>query len=146
MRIKANRQELLDVVARAASVAPTSSPLDILKGILLETDGRTKRLTVLATNLEIALEQKLPCDTAEDDELVVNAKLFAGMLRQLEGETVELRRLPGSALLSVKGGRTEYTVPVFERNEFPHMEIPFPEDTITVSGVPIMAKRTVFAV
>ena len=146
MRVNANRQELLDVAARAATIAPTSSPVDILKGVLLETDGAAKLLTVMATNMEIALEQKLPCDTAEDDELVVNAKLFAGMLGQLEGETVELRRLPGSALLSVKGGRAEYTVPVFERKEFPHMEIPFPEDTITVTGIPSMAKRTVFAV
>ena len=146
MKINANRQELSDVVNRAASVSPASSPVDILKGVLLETDAAAKRLTVTATNKEITLEQKLPCDASEDDELVVNAKLFAGMLEQLDGESVELRRVPGSSLLSVKGGRAEYTVPVFERKEFPRTEIPFPEDTIQVTGIPGMAKRSVFAV
>jgi len=106
LNITMNRAELLSTAQRAAAIAPADSPLESLRGTLLEANAATGTLTLTATNLETALEQSLSCPTAEDDALVVDAKLLAGMLERLPGDTVELKRRPGVPVLSLLGGQT----------------------------------------
>lgn len=144
MKVTVNRAELLAAAKRAANVASPTSPLDALKGTLMETNG-TGELSLSATNLELFLEQKVPCTSADEDGFVINAKLLEEMLSLLGGETVDFRRDAGTSAVSVSSGDAKYTIPVMERGSFPKMEIPFPEDTVTVSGIPTMARRSVFA-
>ncbi len=145
MNITMNRAELLSAAQKAAAIASESAPLESLKGALLETSAASNTLTITATNIETSLEQKLSCPTGEDDAVVMNAKLLAGMLGLMSGETVELRRLPESRVLSLRSGETAYEWTIIERGEFPKMQFPFPEDTVTVRGIPSMARRTMFA-
>jgi len=145
LNITMNRAELLSTAQRAAAIAPADSPLESLRGTLLEANAATGTLTLTATNLETALEQSLSCPTAEDDALVVDAKLLAGMLERLPGDTVELKRTPGVPVLSLRGGQTGYDIAIWERGSFPKLEVPFPEDTVKLSGIPSMARHTMFA-
>jgi len=140
-----NRAELLSAAQRAAAVASEDAPLEPLKGVLLETDAAAGTLTLTATNIETSLEQKLSCSTGEDDAVVMNAKLLAGMLRLMSGETAELRRKPGTRLLTLSSGETIYNWSIGERGEFPKIELPFPEDTVKLAGIPSMARQTMFA-
>lgn len=144
MRAVLNRAEFLSAAKRGENIAPHDSPLDVLKGLLLEVDAKGT-LTMTATNLEVTLEQKIPCQATEDDAIVLNARLAAAMLDRLAGDTVEVERQPGKPQIYFRSGDAEYLVPVWERASYPKLEIPFPEDTVTVSGIPSMAKRTVFA-
>lgn len=151
MKFILNRAELLSAVKRGENIVPHDSPMDVLKGLLWELDaGKTLSdtkgtLTMTATNLEITLEQKIPCEVYESDAFVLNARLAAAMLEKLAGDTVELERIPGKPVLYLHSGDAEYLVPIWERASYPKLEIPFPEDTVKVSGIPGMAKRTVFA-
>ncbi len=61
MNVVMNRMELLSAAKCAANIAPAESPLDVLRGVLLETDAAAMTLT--ATNMEVALEQKAPSPT-----------------------------------------------------------------------------------
>ena len=94
---------------------------------------------------ETSLEQKLVCTVGEDDALVMNAKLLAGMLGLMSGETAQLRRRPGTRVLTLRSGETIYSWGIGERGEFPKIELPFPEDTVKLSGIPSMARQTMFA-
>ncbi len=67
------------------------------------------------------------------------------MLEKLPGETVELHRESRGLILHLRSGDAEYAVFIFERGSYPKPEIPFPEDTVKVSGIPTLARRTVFA-
>ncbi len=145
MNITMNRAELLHAARRAAAIAPSKSPLESLKGVLLETDAAHKALVLTATNLEVALKQKLDCAVQEDDALAVDAALLAGMLEKLSGDTVELRREPGESRLTVRSGDSIYSVSVWERSSYPEAGIPAVTDFVRASGIPSMARRTVFA-
>lgn len=145
MRVTINRAELLNAAKRAAAIAASSSPVKELTCALLETDAASGKLTVTSTNMETSLEQKIRCTSHEEDALAVNAKLLAAMLEKLPGETAELRRKGRSPTLHLSGGDAEYAVSVFERGSYPKPELPFPEDTVKVSGIPALARRTVFA-
>lgn len=144
MNVTLNRVELLTAAKRAANIAPSESPLDVLRGVLLEADTNT--LTLSTTNMEIALEQKIPCTPKDADALVINADLFMQMVEKLGGETVELRRDGNGQPLCLTSEAAVFHVPVLERSSFPKVDIPFPEDTVQVTGIPGMARRTVFAV
>ncbi|MCI8913983.1 MAG: hypothetical protein HFF38_07635 [Lawsonibacter sp.] len=145
MNITMNRAELLHAVRRAAAVVPNSSPLEVLKGVLLEADVANKALTLTATNLEVTLKQKLDCAAREDDALAIDARLLAGMLEKLPGDTVELRRNPGDNRVIVESGDAKYSVSVWERSSYPKAEIPAVTNLVRASGIPSMARRTVFA-
>lgn len=145
MKLTLNRAEFLSAVKRGESIAPRDSALDILKGLLLEADSASGKLTITATNLEITLEQKIPCSVSEDGSIVLNARLASSMLEKLAGDVVTLERIPGKLLLYLRSSDAEYLIPIWERNSYPKLEIPFPEDTVLVGGIPGMARRTVFA-
>lgn len=145
MNITMNRAELLHAVKRGLAVAPTNSPLEVLKGVCLEVDAASKSLVLTATNLEVTLKQKLACDTQEDDALVIDTKLLAGMLEKLPGKTVKLERKPGDSRVIVESGDARYSVSVWERSSYPKTEIPAVSNLVRASGIPSMARRTVFA-
>ena len=145
MNITMNRAELLHAVRRAVNVVPINSPLETLKGVCLEVTAASKSLVLTATNLEVTLKQKLTCDAREDDALVIDAKLLAGMLEKLPGDTVKLERKPGDSRVIVKSGDARYSVSVWERSSYPKTEIPAVTNLVRASGIPSMAKRTVFA-
>ena len=142
MKITVNRQELLSAAQDAAKIAPSVSPLDILKCALLSAeDGR---LTVAATNIETALERRIPVEIQEEGSAVIDAKMLCGMLDLLEDEAISITG--ESHKLTVKGKTASYVMAVQDAGDYPRMEIPFPEDTVPVTGIPAMARRTVFAV
>ena len=145
MRAVINRAELLAAARRAASIAPVASPVEVLKGVLLEMGRESGTIAVTSTNLELSLVEWLSGAVGEDDAIVVNAKLFAQMLEKLADDTVTLTREGNRPVLSLQSGTAEFTVPVFERGSYPRPDMPFPEDTVSVSGIPAMTRRTVFA-
>lgn len=143
--ITVNRAELLATVKRATTIAPPDSPLDVLKGVLLESDSARKMLTVTSTNLEIALVEKIPCSAQEDGALVYSARTLAEMLQRLPEDTVEISRKENRGRMTLTSGSVSYEVDVWDRGAFPKPDLPFPEDTVKVSGIPAVAQHTVFA-
>ena len=146
MNITINRMEMLDTARRMASIAPADSPLDVLHGVLLEADAGSGRLALTATSLELALMEQLPCTAVESGTFAIDAQMLTGMVEKLPEDTVEIIHPEGGAAVTLRSGCAHYTVPIWPRSSFPKPEIPFPEDTVQVSGIPDMAKRTVFAV
>lgn len=145
MNITINRAEMLCAVKRASAIAPADSPLDVLRGVLLEADAASGKLTVTSTNLEVTLEEKLPCSVREDGALVFSAKMLAEMLSRLPLDTVQICRAENRGRMKLQSDNACYEVDVWDRGAFPKPEIPFPEDTIKLSGIPAMAQHTVFA-
>ena len=142
-----NRKELLDAASQAALIAPSHSPLKELQCALLESDPTQGYVNITATNMEVTLKRRLPVHSQTDTDysFAVNAKLFAAMLAALGDETVTIA-LDQNNQLEVSSGSASYCVSVLSGNRYPRMEIPFPDDTVQVSGVPAMVQRTAFAV
>lgn len=144
MKAILNRLELLSLAKAADSIAPNLAAMDALKGVLLEADDDGK-VTVAATNLEVALERRMNAEILQPGQLVLNARLFADMLELLGGETVTISGEDGKRV-EITSESAGYSIPALPAKSFPRMEIPFPEDTVPVTGIPAMARRTVFAV
>lgn len=145
MLITVDRAEFLAAIKRATAIAPPDSPLDVLKGVLLETDSTRKMLIVTSTNLEVSLVEQLPCSAQENGALVYSARTLAEMLQRLPEDTVEISRKENRGRMTLTSGSASYEVDVWDRGAFPKPDLPFPEDSVKVSGIPAMAQHTVFA-
>lgn len=144
MKATINRLELLPLAKAAESIVPNTTSIEELKCLRLEM-GSNGMGTIRATNLEVALEQRFPADIQEQGTMIINARMFTDMLTLLGGDTVTLSGEDGKRL-EVVSGDAYYSIPLLSSGNYPRMEIPFPEDTVVVSGIPSIAKRTVFAV
>ena len=145
MIVTINRAEFLDAAKRAASIAPSESPLDVLKGALMEADAASGKLTITSTNMEVSLEEKLPCSVQEEGSLVFSARMLTEMLQRLPLDTVQISRPDNHGRMALRSENACYEVDVWDRGSFPKPDLPFPEDTVKLSGIPAMAQRTVFA-
>lgn len=146
MKFTINRQELLACAKRSAAVVPTISPLDILKCTLIEADAERKLLFLTDTNLEVSLRQTIHLSDyeGEDGSVALESRTLVAMLALLGGETVTVS-YDGGSQITVSSEDAVYRVPVMDSKSYPHTDLPFPEDTIRVSGVPTMVQRSIFA-
>ena len=87
MKITMNRLEALSLAKAAESIVPSKATMDELRCVMLEC-GEDGKLTMAATNNEVALERRMPAQVREPGALLIKAKLFANMLGVLGGETV----------------------------------------------------------
>ena len=143
MKVTADRREFLSAALDAERIAPAQSPVELLRCTYLHAeDGK---LTVAAGNLEYAMERRIVCHTEKRGSTVINARMLSDMLRLMDGDTVELQTNDKHCAL-IRCGTAQYLIPLLSAEEYPRMELPCPEDTVPVSGIPKMVKRTVFAV
>ena len=145
MIVTIKRAEFLDAAKRAASIAPSETPMDVLKGVLMEADTTNGKLIITSTNMEIALEEKISCTVQEEGAFVFSAKMLTEMLQRLPTDTVQISRLDNRGRMALRGECACYEMDVWDRGAFPKPDLPFPEDTVKLSGIPDMAQRTVFA-
>ena len=101
--------ELLSAAKDAESIAPANSPLDVLKCTYLATENG--KLTVAASNSEVALERRIPADIHEEGRMVIGADLLTAMLKLLDGDTV-----------SIQSEGTCFAVSVSEEEKRPEMK------------------------
>jgi DNA polymerase-3 subunit beta len=96
VRIRAERDDLADVLARAGRAVGSRSPLPILQGLLCEVRGG--RLYVTGTDTEITIRTTLEVEALEEGRTVLPAKLAADAVRKLP---------PGAVSISVANGEIE---------------------------------------
>ncbi len=128
MRIRAERDDLADVLARAGRAVGTRSPLPILQGVLCEVAGG--KLTVTGTDNEITVRTYLEVEVTEEGRTVIPAKLAAEAVRKLP---------PGAVTLASNDGEVEITGggPRFKLREMAVDDFPKIADTPIEGGIQV---------
>ncbi len=128
MRIRAERDDLADVLVRASRAVGTRSPLPILQGILCEVSGG--KLTVTGTDNEITVRTYLDVEVTEEGRTVIPAKLAAEAVRKLP---------PGAVTLASNDGQVEITGggPRFKLREMAVDDYPKITDTAIEGGIKV---------
>ncbi len=152
MIFEVNRLAMLAAAKDAAQVASPMGRLasagdavSVLSGVLIEYNEDTSDVYLTATNYEMSIQLKITASVAESGAMLVNPSLLVGMLTLLPSEFVNFSA-SNSETLTVSCGRCVYEVSCMHANHYPKPVMPFPEETIKLSGICSLAKRTVFAV
>lgn len=103
MKIRAERDDLADVLSRAARAVTTRSPLPILQGVLCEVEGGV--LTVTGTDLEVTIRTKLAVEVLEEGRTVIPARLASEAVRKLPAGAVSMHAREGEVEITGNGPR-----------------------------------------
>jgi DNA polymerase-3 subunit beta len=103
VRIRAERDDLADVLARAGRAVGARSALPILQGLLCQVSGRT--LVVTGTDTEVTIRTNLEVEVLEEGRTVVPAKLAAEAVRKLPAGAVAMTAADGEVEITGNGPR-----------------------------------------
>jgi DNA polymerase-3 subunit beta len=120
MKLKADRATLIKALAHIQSVAEKRNTIPILANVMIEvSDGK---LSLTATDMEIAVVEAMPAVTSRDGKTTAPAATLYEIVRKLpEGAEVELDFAGGDAHLGLRAGRFATSLVTLPTDDFPSM-------------------------
>ena len=138
MHLRAEHDDLTDVLARATRAVGTRAPVEVLQGILCEVQGN--RLKVTGSDLEMTVHTTLEVEALEEGKAVIPARLAAEAVRKLP---------PGAVTMKTDEGEVEIigNGPSFRLRQLALEDFPTLSDSVaSPDGVQISGDDLVQAV
>jgi DNA polymerase III subunit beta len=121
MKFKADRATLMKSLAHVQNVVEKRNTIPILANVLLSV--RDGKLTIAATDLEIALVEEVAAQTMRDGAITVPAAtLYEIVRRQPDNVEIELDHPGGDAPLALRAGRYATSLVGLGVDEFPKLD------------------------
>jgi DNA polymerase-3 subunit beta len=120
MKFKADRATLLKALAHVQSVVEKRNTIPILANVLIAV--RDGKLSLTATDMEIAVIEDVPASTTRNGACTAPAATLYEIVRKLpDGAEVELDHPGGDAQLALRAGRYSTHLVVLPTDDFPSM-------------------------
>lgn len=116
MRLRCDRGTLVDRLAVLARAVSARSALPVLSGILLQASE--ERLNLYATDMEISVRATLTSTIDEPGDVVVPARLFSDIVRNLSGDEVTVES-GGGGTVQVVAGKAMFELNSWAASDFP---------------------------
>ena len=147
MKFEVNRQAMLEAAKSVSKVVPSFSTSEILKQILLESNDDTGEVYMTATNNEVSIQHKVIASVEESGSLLIDPRLLVGMMAKLEGDFISLFTPSDKPeLLKVTSKRCTFQINCTDSRGYPRPTMPFPDESVIMTGICSLAKRTTFLV
>jgi DNA polymerase-3 subunit beta len=147
MKFKADRATLLKALAHVQSVVEKRNTIPILANVMLT--ARDGKLTLTATDMEIAVIEDVPASVTRNGACTAPATTLYEIVRKLpEGAEVELDHPGGDAQLALRAGRYSTHLLVLPTEDFPSMTAGALPHRFTLSAQQLrgLIDRTRFAI
>jgi DNA polymerase-3 subunit beta len=135
MKLQVTQENLNRALGTVARVANSRNALPILSNILVKTVGT--RLSVAATNLDIAITHYIGAKVAEEGSLTVPARLMQDFVGSLPGGVIDLEL--DEARLHIRTDQYKSVINGIPADDFPVMPTIENGKTWTVAG-PVLKK------
>jgi len=120
MKLKADRAALLKALAHVQSVVERRNTIPILANVMIAV--RDGKLTLTATDMEIAVLEDVPASSSRNGATTAPAATLYEIVRKLpEGAEIELDHPGGDAQLALRAGRYATSLVVLPTEDFPSM-------------------------
>jgi DNA polymerase III subunit beta len=120
MKLKADRATLIKALAHVQSVVERRNTIPILANVMIAV--RDGKLTLTATDMEIAIVEDVPAASTRNGACTAPAATLYEIVRKLpDGAEVELDHPGGDAQLSLRAGRYDTKLTVLPVEDFPSM-------------------------
>ncbi|MEO1313983.1 MAG: DNA polymerase III subunit beta, partial [Pseudomonadota bacterium] len=120
MKVSIERSALLRAMSRAQSVVERRNTIPILANVLIEAEGEGIHLR--ATDLDIEVIDQSPAMVLTPGATTVGAHTLHEIVRKLpDGAMVELEADSAAGRLSIRAGRSQFTLATLPREDFPVM-------------------------
>ncbi|HEY4584456.1 MAG TPA: DNA polymerase III subunit beta [Acidimicrobiia bacterium] len=120
MRIRAQRDDLADVLARANRAVGTRTALPVLQGLLCEVSGTSLRVT--GTDLDITVRTSAEVEVMEEGRAVIPGRLLSEAVRKMPAGSVTVGTTEND--IEIQGNGPRFTLRPLSLDDFPlHEEI-----------------------
>ena len=120
MKLKADRAAILKALAHVQSVVERRNTIPILANVMIAV--RDGKLTLTATDMEIAVLEDVPANASRNGTCTAPAATLYEIVRKLpDGAEVELDHPGGDAQLALRAGRYTTSLVVLPTEDFPSM-------------------------
>lgn len=145
MKFTCEKKILVDAVAGVSRAVSPSSSLPALQGILMRVNGFKLQLT--GYDLDMAIITEVEVNVQEPGEIVLPAKLFSDMIKNLPSEQVEIQS-DDNLMVHIKGGITEYDMMGMNAADFPDLPTPGADRAFEIDAAELagMIESTLYAV
>lgn len=118
MRIKIEKEVLLQGVQAVIGVISSKNTLPILSNILIEVDSENMKLT--ATDLDIGIVITIPIQAMEEGSITVPAKRLIEIIRELPSGQLEITTKKNNTVV-IESGSIIFKIPGIPKEEFPKL-------------------------
>ena len=118
MKIKVTQEKLSKALNTVSRIAVGKVTLPILNNVLIRVDK--KKVSLVTTNLDLAITDFLPVSSSEDGVVTVPAKLLAEFVSNLpKGESIEIESK--DTKFTIKAGKYSSTINGTIADDFPEL-------------------------
>lgn len=118
MKIKVTQEKLSKALNNVSRIAIGKVTLPILNNVLIRVDN--KKVSLVTTNLDMAIMDFLPVSSSEDGVVTVPAKLLAEFVSNLpKGETIEINSK--DTKVEIKAGKYSSIINGVVADDFPEL-------------------------
>lgn len=144
MKFSCNQQILSKALNTVSKAVTSKTTIPILKGFLLETTG-DGILKIVASDMDISIEKKVPVTVWENGSVVVSAKLFGDIIRKLPSEEIEIEEENNT--VTIRCLSSEFSIVGQPADDFPSIGQITTEKKITIEKdiLKDMIKKTSFS-
>ena len=118
MRIRAQRDDLADVLARANRAVGARTALPVLQGLLCEVSGTTLRVT--GTDLDVTVRTAAEVEVMEEGRAVIPGRLLSEAVRKMPAGAVTIG--VSDTDIEIQGNGPRFTLRPLTVDDFPVQE------------------------
>ena len=127
MRIRAQRDDLADVLARANRAVGARTALPVLQGLLCEVSGTTLRVT--GTDLDVTVRTAAEVEVMEEGRAVIPGRLLSEAVRKMPAGAVTIG--VSDTDIEIQGNGPRFTLRPLTVDDFPV------QDDVVADGVEV---------
>lgn len=136
MRIRAQRDDLADVLGRANRAVGTRTALPVLQGLLCEVSGTTLRVT--GTDLDMTVRTQAEVEVMEEGRAVIPGRLLSEAVRKMPAGQVTIG--VSDTDIEIQGNGPRFTLRPLNVEDFPVL------DEVVSEGVEVDGEELVDAI
>ena len=147
MKLKCNRQDLVEAVNIVEKAVPVKSTMDIMEGIFLETKENSFHL--VGNNMELGLECEIDADVLERGMVVVKASLFSNAVKKLpDFEDEVFIEVDEKDNIKIACGNAKFDFATASGEDFPLLPVVEDDNSFTIkeSCLKSMVRQTLYAI
>jgi DNA polymerase III subunit beta len=147
MKVTVERAALLKSLGHVHRVVERRNTIPILANVLVRAEG--SKLSFKATDLDLEITETIAAEVSPGGSTTVPAHMFYEIVRKLpEGTQVVLEGSGDRAVLSLRAGRSRFTLQTLPENDFPDLAAGEMTHTFTVAAADLkrLIDKTQFAI
>jgi len=146
MRFTCDTDTLLNVCINIERCVPAKGPLPHIECIYIRSEGKNN-IRLCGFDLELGIISDLQVDLEEEGSVVLNAKTFLNMLKQIPGDRVYIESDDANHV-TIRCDEVEYTMMSLDPDEYPEMPSVTEgvEFRLNQGDISNMVRQTIFAV